>query len=318
MRRGIAAIIVVMAAWTAASGGAAAQAPGAALRDCAECPQMVVVPGGTFVMGAPDSEDQNNRNMSEGPQHRVTIRRFAIGRTHVTRGEFAAFVQASGYRPASDCRDALLEFNRSNYPPPEEASWQAPGFAQTDRHPVVCIAWNDAQAYARWLAERTRQPYRLPTEAEWEYAARAGTRTPRYWGNALRATCRNANVRDLTYAQRFDRMVDFEIFPCRDGFAATAPGARLQPNRFGLYDMLGNAWQWVEDCLPENFHEQEAYVGAPTDGSAWRPGDCALHVLRGGSWGSVPQAFRVAMRGSGTLTERHNSVGFRIARSLAR
>jgi formylglycine-generating enzyme required for sulfatase activity len=272
---------------------------------------MVVVPAGSFVMGSPEFE--SGRDADEGPQHLVSVRAFAIGRTHVTRGEFARFVSATGYAAGSDCyywtgrwlQDGGLEALQG-------ASWQNPGHVQTDRDPVVCVSHADAEAYVRWLSARTGRAYRLPSESEFEYAARAGTLAVRWWGDAQDGACASANARDDTFAERFagtTRTAE-NMFLCRDGYAATSPVGSFRPNPFGLYDMLGNAWQWTADC----YHE--SYVGAPADGSAWTLGDCSSRVLRGGSWSDQPGEVRSACRYGYQPADRYDYVGFRVARAL--
>lgn len=283
-----------------------AQAPGAVFRDCAGCPEMVVVPAGSFLMGSPESEP--GRHPDEGPQHQVSVRAFAIGRSHVTRGQFGAFVRTTNHQTSGGCyvtptnRDPPWELN-------PRRNWQSPGFAQTDQHPAVCISWDDAQAYVRWLSQRTGRAYRLPSEAEYEYAARAGTTAARFWGDAPERACAYANVADLTAAQALNlARTPHHIHLCRDGYVYTAPVARFRANRFGLHDMLGNAWQWVEDCHHDN------YVGAPGDGSVWTAGPCEGRVARGGSWRYPPRNVRAGSRlwDSGF---RYSISGFRVART---
>jgi formylglycine-generating enzyme required for sulfatase activity len=288
--------------------------PGRAFRDCPECPEMVVVPAGGFLMGSSSAEitreavpgEWANR---ERPQHSVTIgRAFALGRFHVTRGEFAAFVRATGHDPPG-CW--VYKEGKSQEDP--SWSWRDPGFAQTDRHPVVCVSHDDAKRYAKWLKERTGKDYRLASEAEWEYAARAGTGTVRYWGDGREGACNHANVADLSTAEalNWDKGIKEQVFQCRDGFVHTAPVGSFRANGFGLHDMLGNAWQWVADCWHDN------YVGAPDDGSAWiTGGNCGERVLRGGAWDYSPWDLRSANRDRNVIGYRSISLGFRLARTL--
>jgi formylglycine-generating enzyme required for sulfatase activity len=308
--RGAAAGLVVV--WSAAA--ALAQKPptqagnsASVFQDCAECPQMVAVPAGTFRMGTPEGEA--GRDGNEGPQHDVTVRSFAIARSHVTRGQFAAFVRATGYATSGGCYDFRSNGQWQVNP---QRNWRSPGFAQTDQHPVVCVSWNDAQAYVRWLSSRTGRAYRLPSEAEYEYAARAGTTTARFWGDGMAEACRYANVSDLSAAEalRLARTPD-TIHMCRDGHVYTAPVASFQPNRFGLYDVLGNAWQWVLDCY------NETYAGAPADGSAWTTGACDNHVMRGGSWDYHPRYLRAGSRAGFDIDDRYPNAGIRVAMTPA-
>jgi formylglycine-generating enzyme required for sulfatase activity len=270
--------------------------------ECEECPQMVVVPAGSFKMGSPTSEA--GREKDEGPQHTVTIETpFAVGSTHVTLGQFAAFVNQTGYDAGSRCQTTIQAVEN------EGRSWQDPAFAQDGSHPVVCVSWNDAQAYVAWLSRKTHKTYRLLTEAEWEYAARAGTSTRYFFGNDPNDLCRYANVADQTSENEI-HWKNGSIAPCEDGYAHTAPAGSFLPNAFGLYDMLGNAGQWVQDC----YHN--SYAKAPSNGSAWSSGNCRERVYRGHSWKDEPKAQRVAFRDMHPPGGRNNTIGFRVARTL--
>jgi formylglycine-generating enzyme required for sulfatase activity len=276
---------------------------------------MVVVPAGSFVIGVPPGEEEREglseqaRGLSV-PQTAISVNAaFALGRSHVTRGEFAAFVGASNYQSAAGC----FTFGANRVPQWQRdaaASWSAPGFAQTDRDPVVCVSWDDAQVYARWLSQQTGHTYRLPSEAEWEYAARAGTTTVRFWGDAPEEVCAYANVADLTKVEQNNWSRE-GVAACRTGQPTTAPVASFRPNPFGLYDMLGNAWEWVEDCW------NPSYAGRPTDQSAWLSGDCSRRVARGGAWNFRPRDVRAGARYRIPAAFRNGNVGFRMARALA-
>ena len=200
----------------------------------------------------------------------------------------------------------------------EWASWRNPNKHQKNRedHPVACVSWNDAQAYVDWLSEETGERYRLPMEAEWEYAARAGTPSARYWGEDPNEACRYANVYDRgsEAALKREYTITWKPHECEDGFKKTAPAGSLEPNPFGLYDMLGNVWEWVQDCWHDNYQGD----GRPDDGSAWEAesGQCVLRVVRGGSWFSHPRWVRSATRGRLTPDLRYNDVGFRLALDL--
>ncbi len=282
-------------------------------RDCPTCPEMVTIPAGTFSMGSTVREQEregapaSERNAT-GPEHQVTIgKSFALGKYEVTRGQFQAFVTANGHKMPTSCwtynadRKWVEMLGRT---------WLKPGFEQTDNDPVVCTTWEDATAYAAWLAKTTGKNYRLPTEAEWEYAARAGSKSSRYWGDTRDGACLYGNFSDLTLASVFKTEPRHEVvFYCSDGFAYTAPVGRFQPNAFGLYDMLGNVWEWTADCL------NPRYDGAPRDGSAWLTGDCKSRVLRGGSWNDDPWAARSAVRSSVPALLGSANLGFRVARS---
>ncbi len=189
-----------------------------------------------------------------------------------------------------------------------ENNWQNPGFAQTGSHPVTCTSWDDAHAYAGWLSAKTGHRYRLPSASEWEYAARAGGEAVTPWNPDGSDACASANVADKSAAHRYP---GWEAFPCDDGYVYTAPVGSFKANRWGLNDMLGNVFQWTEDC----WHAD--YAGAPVDGSARRDAVCSERELRGGSWFSTPAFVRANYRNHFDANYRTSSVGFRLARDLA-
>lgn len=245
----------------------------------------------------------------ERPQHTVTIAKaFALGQYPVTRGEFAEFVRETGHDPRG-----CYVYTRGEWILLKTRSWRNPGYVQSDQHPAVCVSYGDAQRYVQWLSKKTGKSYRLPTEAEWEYAARAGTTTARFWGDGRDQACEFADVADLTGAGalRWNKHNKEQVFQCRDGFAYTAPVGSFRPNAFGLYDMLGNVFQWTEDC----YHD--SYNGAPSDGSAWTSGKCEGRVQRGGSWSNGPRSTRSADRNGSPPAYRNVDIGFRVARTLA-
>ena len=274
---------------------------GSVFSDCDACPEMVVIPAGTFRMGSPASEE--GRFDSEGPQHRVTVSSFALGRYEVTRDEYRTFVEAT-WHPSSGCR--IL--NEGGWTNDDDASWREPGFAQGSGHPAVCVNWNDTQAYVRWLSRETGESYRLPSEAEWEYAARGGTTKSRYWGNESSSQCGHANGADAATKRVYS---DWTVAACDDGAVRTAPVGSYSANAFGLFDVLGNVWEWTEDCW------HDSYRGGPSDGRAWTVGgNCGRRVLRGGSWINGPRNLRSAARGRDTTGVRYDLAGFRVARTL--
>ena len=268
------------AAWFA-SGSVERFRAGEQLRDCAECPQMVVVPAGSFLMGSPESEEE--RYDSEGPQHRVTIPApFAVGAYEVTVAEYREFVSAAGRDGGTGCQ--IFAGGEVNF----EGSWRNPGFEQTGRDPVVCVSWEDAQAYVRWLSRKTGEEYRLLSEAEWEYAARAGTTTRYSFGNEI-------TLSDANYGWNIGKTQRVGIY---------------RANGYGLHDMHGNAWEWVRDCW------NESYAGAPNNGDAWERGNCFGRVLRGGSWINLSWYLRSAFRFRNLSGNRYFDNGFRVARTL--
>jgi formylglycine-generating enzyme required for sulfatase activity len=286
--------------------------PADSFRECDGCPEMVVVPAGSFTMGSPESE--KGRNSWEGPQHVVTFARpFAVGKFEVTVDQLAAFVRETGYDAGSTCwtyEDAKFDMRA-------ERSWRNPGFSQDGSHPAACLSWNDAKAYADWLAKKTGgKGYRLLSEAEWEYAARArnkpGSGPSFSFGIDENAICAHADGLDQTAKKTFPGTDTWTFLPCSDGYATTAPAGKFAANGFGLYDMQGNVKEWTLDCYQEGL----GYRGAPTDGSAWTSGNCRSRVLRGGSWLSYARLLRVAFRSTGAPGERRNDVGIRVARTL--
>ena len=289
----------------------AAPRPGSVFQDCPDCPRMVVIPAGEFTMGSPAAEA--GRGVDEGPQRQVAIALYALGRSEVTVAEFRRFAEESGYRTeaerdsrAQGCSGFIYADPAAMNPEPQPVtSWRSPGLTQADSHPVLCVSWNDARAYAQWLSKKTGKRYRLPTEAEWEYAARAGSVAARFWGDDPVQACRFANVADQS---RFQTWGFGQKHECTDGHYFTAPAGGYAPNRFGLYDVIGNAWEWTEDCW------NASYAGAPADGTAWLTGDCAQRVSRGGSWSTVPRFARSAARNRNSADHRDNLTGFRLAR----
>lgn len=286
-------------------------------RDCADCPEMVVIPAGSFTMGSPVSEE--GRSEMEGPQRRVQIRSFAAGKFDVTRGEWAAFASATK-RPVK--KGCSWSGGATRNRPDPETSWNHLNFPQDDRHPIVCVTWGDAQDYARWLSARTGHQYRLLTEAEWEYAARAKTDTLFSWGST--ASHESANYGAETCCTG--------LASGRDQWEYTSPVGAFPANAFGLHDMHGNVLQWLQDCF------SPSYAGLPIDGSAYEKSvelqmsgpfskmtgtsSCSYRMLRGGDWGNPPRMIRSAFRnfgpGPGSTIEEYRSggVGFRVARSL--
>jgi formylglycine-generating enzyme required for sulfatase activity len=252
--------------------------PSFAFRDCAACPEMVVIPAGSFQMGAPD--DEPDRNANEGPQRLVTIGRpLAVGKFEVTFAEWQACVAGGG------CK---------GNPDPGDENWGK------DRHPVINVSWDDAQEYVGWLSKATGRPYRLLTEAEWEYAARAGTISPFATGAAI--TPEQANFQTAFKDDGESREGEYR--------EQTIKAGSFPPNAFELHDMHGNVWEWVQD----NWHED--YAGAPTDGSVRGGGDATMRVKRGGGWYSLVEEVRSASRQGDQPDHRGADIGFRVAREL--
>ena len=279
-------------------------------------PTLVVLPPGRFWMGSPAGE--TGRDADEGPRQWVTIPRpFALGRCEVTVGQFRRFVEATGYRTQAEQPGAkgceIWDSKSNKFTANPGRNWRDPGFPQTEAHPVTCVSHADAEAYMAWLSSRTGAIYRLPTEAEWEYAARAGSETANYWDDDPQGQtqCDYANGAGLE--AKVIGATDWVYAACRDDFVHTAPVASLRPNTFHLYDMSGNVWEWTADCWHDN------YTGAPVDGSAWQEtggGDCGRRVVRGGSWFDLPSLLRSANRFSYSPVIANDILGFRVARAL--
>ena len=299
----LAALSAVLAAGpTTVSAQTPKQAPPTPFQDCPECPQMVRVPAGTFQMGDASAAAPAD----EKPVHPVAVPAFAAGVFEVTRKQFAAFVAATGHEPATGCITDRDQDGRWRFDP--EASWRDPGLPQTDDEPVVCIGWADMAAYAAWLSQRTGKAYRLLSEAEWEYAARAGSTTEFWWGDSSDSLCAFANGPDASAKAKFP---GWPAAACDDGHAFAAPVGSYRPNAFGLYDMAGNAWERVADCYAPDYGPQ------PRDGSAYQVDGCQRRVMRGGSWVQGLVDLRSAQR-NGLLpaTLQGADIGFRVARSL--
>jgi len=292
---------------------------GQSFNDCPECPKMVVVPAGSFMMGSTQSEIRHlirryddHRFENEGPRHKVTISKpFAVGRTHVTRGEFAQFVKGTGYDTTGGCYTVVSNEGKIT----ADASWKNPGFEQTDDHPALCLNLNDANAYINWLNEKVpEKPYRLLSEAEAEYVTRAVTKPGIYppfsFGNDERDLCKYGNGLDQTFKASGNQPSAWPYLACHDGYTFTAPVGSFKPNAWGVYDVLGNAWTWTQDCWTPD------YKDAPKDGSAQTSVDCKYHILRGGSWDEGPQNLRAANRGSIGSEIRNHWIGFRVARTI--
>ena len=285
----------------AAGSSAAAPDPGTVIRDCPTCPAMTVLPAGRFKQGWPRAEIGSGSFTK--PLRWVSIARpLAMSTNAVTVDEFQHFIAATGRdMEGCDTYDGEWKHRPMN-------SWLNPGFVQTGTHPVTCASWNDAAAYAGWLSMKTGHRYRLPSASEWEYAARAGGGAVQPWNPNGSGVCTHANVADESAAHRFPGWV---AFACDDGYVFTAPAGSFKANSFGLNDMLGNVFQWTQDC----WHAD--YVGAPIDGSARMDGNCSEHELRGGSWFTTPAYVRADYRNHFAADYRTTTAGIRLIRDIA-
>ena len=266
--------------------------------------EMMEIPAGSFQMGSNDGDDD------EQPVHGVSLPAYSIGKFEVTVGQFRRFVEASAYRTDAEQNTGenagCYAYQGGNdFAWQAGASWRNPGYEQSDNHPVVCVSWNDTHAYIDWLNRETGGNYRLPSEAEWEYAVRAGSTTQYYFGNSGSSLCKFGNIADVSAKQRFNT---WSVASCEDGAVFTAEVGRYKANAFGLHDMSGNVWEWTEDCW------NNSYNGAPVNGSAWNSGDCSKRVLRGGSWLNVAPWPRSANRSLSPSDYRDLNIGFRLAK----
>ena len=273
--------------------------PGTVMRDCPDCPALTVLPAGRFEQGSANSAA--GTGSFEKPLHAVAIAYpVAMSTNAVTVDQFRDFVTATA-RSMQGCD--IYDGDWRHRP---DNSWENPGFAQSGSHPVTCASWNDAKAYAAWLTAKTGHHYRLPSASEWEYAARAGGAAVQPWSDAATA-CEGANVADQSAVRRYP---GWTAFTCDDGYVFTAPVGTFRPNTFGLNDMLGNVFQWTEDCWNAD------YAGAPADGSARADGDCSERELRGGSWFSNPAYVRANYRNHFGADYRTSTVGIRLVREI--
>ncbi|HXW49151.1 MAG TPA: formylglycine-generating enzyme family protein [Xanthobacteraceae bacterium] len=282
LRRTLVGLLLVCTTWATAAEPLPADAERAlkaadSFKECDACPEMVVVPAGAFAMGSPAKED--GRNPNEGPQHRVAFARpFAVGRFAVTFDEWDACVADGG------CNNYL----------PDDDGWGR------GRRPAINVSWDDAKAYVAWLSRKSGRAYRLLSEAEREYVARAGTTTPFWWGASI-----------STNEANYDGTYTYGNGPKGEYRRRTVEVDAFAPNPWGLYQVHGNVWEWTEDCWIDS------YQGAPANGAAWIRDPCGFRVVRGGSWGNVPWFLRAAVRFQSYPQHRYGEAGFRVARTLA-
>lgn len=296
-----------------------APAPVTTFKDCPDCPDMISIAPGKFVMGSTPEERTREGVIPkfyerEGPPHEVTIhKRFAMSQNEITRGMYARFVAETG-RPDPETGCGAFDPETDTWHDRKPYSWRDPKFYQTDLHPAACLSYRDARDFASWLAKRTGKPYRLATEAEWEYAARAGTTTARYWGESATPVCVMANTITAETVHRLGDPKSWKnALVCTADRSYTQPVGSFPPNPWGLNDMIGNVYEYVADCYHDN------YRGAPVDGSAWLDqGVCKEgYMLRGGAYYSTTWLARSAHRGGPVALDQHPSAaGIRVVRDL--
>lgn len=270
-------------------------------------PPMVTIPAGEFLMGGEDDEKSK-------PVHRVTVKAFKMSPYEVTVKQFKQFVEQTGYVIGDDRCWQWVDENGGSFKAGFDVvpgNWLTPAYAPSDYHPVMCVSWDDANAYLKWLSQTTGKHYRLPTEAEWEYAARAGNTSKYGVGDDEKALCDYGNIWDASGMRAFARDKKYQPKPtaCDDGVEYTSVVGTYKPNAFGLYDMLGNISEWTQDC------DQDNYIGAPTDGSAWLSDDCFMRSRRGSNYG--PIVMQISTRGHGGQSNRSSmGEGFRIVEEI--
>lgn len=278
------ALTALMACLAPAAQAATPPKPGTVFKDCKHCPEMVVLPTGTFKMGTPD--DEVGRQPDEGPIHDVTfVKPVAISRFQVLAGEWDRFIRENGYKmPDGDDR------------PGRKCTAGKPSYPITAKHPAVCMDFAEANAYVAWLSKKTGKHYRLVSESLREYAARGGTSGPFPF--------------PFDEGEKYGIAKHANTYGPADGYSYTSPAGSYAPNAFGVYDMHGNVYEWVEDC------EHDSYVGAPSDGSAWLTGQCEVRQIRGNDWGEAPIFSRSGNRNSLYSNVRGDWLGLRVARDL--
>lgn len=260
--------------------------------------EFIGIPQGCFLMGSPSS--QKNRRSNEGPQHEVCVDGFSISKYEVTLGSWRKFIQETGYSTDAEQNTkekGCFSLKDDKWGYQDGRFWDNVGFPQSDNQPVVCVSHNDVEEFIRWLNRESGRAYRLPTEAEWEYAARAGSTTSRFWGEDESLACQYGNVADKSYNL---------LFTCNDGYKWTSPVGHYKANAFGLYDMLGNVWEWTSDWYGNDY-----YRSSPRDNPTG-PKSSANMVNRGGGWVCGPAFVRSALRVWIRPWARSASVGFRL------
>jgi formylglycine-generating enzyme required for sulfatase activity len=279
--------------------------PGSVFSDCDGCPAMVVVPPGSLTMGYEGGEE----GRYEGPVREVQIvRPFAVGQFPVTNADYQRFSESTGRKASLGCN--YYDFEQQKLINLPDTSWRRPGRPIRDEQPVVCVSWTDSKAYVEWLSQQTGATYRLLSEAEWEYLARDGSDTKYPWGDDPNESCAYANFPDISMTETFGLTTRSQV-TCSDGYPGIAPVDAFPPNGFGVYDMIGNSWEWTEDCY------LVPYPDGPLDGSAVQvEGECDRRAVRGGAWISDPFRQRPSWRGRDPEGKLTFIFGFRVARDL--
>lgn len=282
------------------------------IQDCETCPKLIVLEPGPFTLGADQDEGRrwkmlDRMSANEGPRTQITINKaVALGMTEVTRGQFSEFVEETGHKAKKGC----FHLTSAGWSVQPKLSWEDPGYQVTDDHPVTCIQRPDILAYIDWLSQKTSQSYRLPSEAEYEYAARAGTESATFWGEEWAGACTYQNGADRTFVPNVPDIPYGQYADCDDGYAFTSPVASYAPNPWGFYDLAGNVSESVADCYNDS-HESR-----PIDGSPVTKRRCRAWVAKGGSWAGFPGLLRPATRLRIREVTTGTGFGFRVARDV--
>ncbi len=282
-------------------------------KDCKSCPEMIEIPEGSVYIGS--HEEEIGRKKGERNRVKATIEKpFAIAKTEVTLAQFRVFMKESKYKSNVPIRNGepligCNYYDGKSYGYIASHNWENPGYPQREDAPVVCVSWSDAKAYCDWLSKKTGREYRVPSTVEFEYATRAGSSSPWFWGTDPELACDYANVGDRTFSNQFPTR---PIFPCTDGYVFTSSVAKFKPNAFGLYDMIGNAWEWTNDCFKNNLDD------APIDGSSYQGTneECVFRTPKGGSWISGVAWGRTAVRSRDGADYKSFMLGFRVAAEI--
>lgn len=286
-----------------------------AFKDCDMCPEMLVIPSGSVTIGSFETEAY--RRAGERPKQIVNIETpFALAKYETTLRQYRQFVADTGYvgEPAvfaGQLYEGCNFYDGQGYGFVRSHNWDSPGFPQREEQPVVCVSWTDAVAFAAWLSDKTGRQYRIPSTVEFEYAMRAGSEAPWSWGTDPSDACEYANIGDETLARQWPKRASFN---CDDRYLYLASVGKFKANAFGLHDMLGNAWEWTNDCWHNDLN------GAPLDGSSWLEdagGDCTARVPKGGGWISGPAWARAAVRSKDGANYRSFMLGFRLAADIS-
>ncbi len=295
-RRGIQCCLALTLIALTAQGVSASQAATGMVYTVSTPVPMVLrwVPGGEFRMGDLNGTGQED----ERPVRTVQVTDFWMMHTEVTVDMFRKYVAETGYEIPAGCG-----YFEDGWQTGEDLSWESPGFNQGPDHPVTCVSWEDAMAFSLWVSLETGLDFSLPTEAQWEYAARAATGSAFSHGSDPGELCEHANGADQRALADYP---GFDVNTCDDGYTRTAPAGSYPANAWGLHDMTGNVWEWVADCWPSD------YASAPRDGTAFLGGACERRGYRGGAYGDVPFFLRVSLRNRGYPGERRDDVGFRL------